>query len=194
MTRFSRRQFGSRLIFFAFVLGGFIGVASSPRRPDIEEARRWPGRLDKEPGKGSGEDISTCLSMVYIVVATTDWSWVNVRIMMSQCCVMTSSLSSISPPMADSRESRPYPAPGPACPTMVHPERRVELRDDGKEDSWSVKELDPRKPVRAPDADPIDGKLGGRLMTSAIAYIGVLFCFSCGFRFFLISSPAIGKG
>jgi hypothetical protein len=44
------------------------------------------------------------------------------------------------------------------------------------------------------DAEPLVEKLGGRLTTRAMAYIGVLFCFSCGFRFFFVSSPGIGKG
>ena len=192
-ARLSRREFGSKWMFFAFVLGGFRDAMSSPRRPETEAARGWPLKLDIEPGRGSGEDISICLSIVNIAVATTDCNWVNVRMITSQCCVMTSSLSSISPLMADSRESSPYPPPPcPPCPTMVQPERRVELRDEGKEESWSVKDPGARKPVR--DAEPVDAKLGGRLTTRAMAYIGVLFCFSCSFRFFLVSSPDIGNG
>jgi hypothetical protein len=73
MRRFSKRQFGNKLMFFAFVLGGLRDVMPSPRRPDMDGVRAiWPETLGKEPGKGSGEERSICLSIENTVEATTD--------------------------------------------------------------------------------------------------------------------------
>jgi hypothetical protein len=45
---------------------------------------------------GSGEVTSACFSIAVILDAVMDWRWVMVRIMMSQCWVNESILSSRS--------------------------------------------------------------------------------------------------
>jgi hypothetical protein len=73
---------------------------------------------------------------------------------------------------------------------MAQPEGRAELKEDGNE-SCSVNEPDPRKVVFDDGVARVGAELEGKLMTRTTAYMGVRFCFGCGFFFFGPKSSAL---
>jgi hypothetical protein len=67
-------------------------------------------------------------------------------------------------------------------PTIVQPPRRGELQDD-ENNSCSAYEPGPRNADLDAAVGIVWEELLGRAMTKATAYMGVLFCFGCGFVF-----------